>query len=278
MITVTESGAPDNERQGASVAPRFPAVPLSIRGPLYIAAIGLFVVYSKAYLEAGLGALAWGLIGVTAAAEFVKPKLGELAAAAIECRDATAQALLASAAAVCIVVGAAGGVMAMHVADAPRLAIDAAKQALADAGAAVAEAERRLDDIPACAPDMPASRCMTMAAENAGAIAERRSKVSEAQATEARARRSLAQLPDPGPGLPNIELWQKFVFSAAIELLIFGVPFAARRVALRLTHTAPLSRLPASKINDGGWASRRAKYGPTGRKSTLEPDFGTAPA
>lgn len=51
-------------------------VPFAVRGPVYVAAACPFAVYAAGYLNAGLGAFAWGLVGVTAMAELLKPHGG----------------------------------------------------------------------------------------------------------------------------------------------------------------------------------------------------------
>lgn len=122
-----------------------------------------------------------------------------------------------------------------------------------------------------------------MIAENAPILAERRARLAAVQAEEAAARATLEATPAPGPGLPRVELWHKALFVGGAEFLMFSVPFAALRLRRRqirgaivapppaderAAYTAVVATPPteAAKINDGGWASRRAKYGPSGRK------------
>lgn len=256
-------------------------VPLAVRVPVYVAAAGLFCVYAGGYLGAGLGLFAWGLIGVTAMAEFLKPQLGELAARALEERDAPAQHLTFAAASVAVVIGAFGGVVAMHVAEAPRAAYEALQRAALDAGRQVDAARRLVDAVPTCTPEMPSSRCDRMIAENGPILTERRLRLAEAVTLEAEARRQLARHSEPGAGLPNVELWHKALFVGGAEFLMFGVPFAALRLRRRkpdavksvsVAQEPETPRAPAPKIkeNTGGWEVRRLRYGPTGRKSRQE--------
>ncbi|MFZ2031738.1 MAG: hypothetical protein WAU68_15615 [Vitreimonas sp.] len=255
--------------------------PLLVRAPVYAASLGLFCVYAWGYLNAGLGGLAWGLVGVTAMSEMLKPQLGELAAHALDASDKTAQSIVAAAALVCVILGAAGGIVAMHVAEAPANRSDAAQRDLDTAITAVQQAQAKVDSVPTCTPEMPASRCEQMTAENAPVLMERRARLATAQANERGARATLARTPIAGPGLPHVELWQKALFVGGAEFLMFGVPFAALRlrrrdatpVQQRQEPVEPIKSEPKAseeranvKINDGGWASRRAKYGPTGRK------------
>lgn len=254
-------------------------VPFAVRVPVYAASVGLFAVYAWGYLNSGLGGLAWGLVGVTAMSEALKPQLGELAARALDAKDRTAQAIVATGALVCVLLGAAGGVVAIHVAEAPRARYEAAAQALSDARSKVADAQAKVDSVPTCAPEMPASRCERMVIENAPILAERREGVAAAKADEENAKRDLAETPVIGPGLPHIELWHKALFIGGAEFLMFGVPFAALRLrrkssdrpsddkeCVRGLGGLPTQRQEIVKVNDGGWSSRRAKYGPTGRK------------
>lgn len=254
--------------------------PWAVRAPVYAASIGLFAVSAWGYLNAGLGGFAWGLVGVTAMSELLKPQLGELAAHALDAKDRTAQRIVTAAALVCVLLGAAGGIVAMHVAEAPRARHEAAERAVDAARGRAGEAQALVDAVPTCAPDMPASRCERMTAENGPILADRQARLAAARALEAEARATLDATPPPGAGLPRVELWHKALFIGGAEFLIFAVPFAALRLRRRgvseavsqspqraIKAPAPAAPIAdAAKINDGGWASRRAKYGPSGRK------------
>lgn len=61
--------------------------------------------------------------------ELLKPQLGELAAHALDSKDRTSQRIVAAAALVCVLLGAAGGIVSMHVAEAPRARYEAAERA-----------------------------------------------------------------------------------------------------------------------------------------------------
>lgn len=258
-----------------TAASRDADVPLVVRLPVYAASAGLFAVYTWGYLNSGIGGLAWGLVGVTAMSEFLKPQLGELAAKALDDGDRAAQRVVAGAALVCMLLGAGGGVIAIHVAEAPRQRFEAAMQALAHADAEAAGAQRLIDELPACGPDMPASRCARMVAENAPILTERRARLAAAEARAADARATADAERPAGAGLPSIEIWQKALFVGGAEFVMFGVPFACLRLRRlekgRLENAArpspAASNLSPPKVNDGGWDARRAKYGPSGRKT-----------
>ncbi len=256
--------------------------PLLVRAPVYAASLGLFGVYAWGYLSAGLGGLAWGLVGVTAMSEMLKPQLGELAAHALDAGDRTAQRIIAAAALICVILGAAGGIVAMHVAQAPADRRDAAERAVDRAVEAVRQAQAQVDNVPTCGPEMPASRCERMVAENAPVLAERRARLTASQVSESAARSALTRTPIAGPGLPHVGLWQKALFVGGAEFLMFGVPFAALRLRRREASQVQQGQVPTEatksepklieatanlKINNGGWSTRRAKYGPSGRKS-----------
>ncbi len=255
-------------------------VPVAVRAPVYAASIGLFAVYAWGYAQADLGWVACGLVGVTAMAELIKPQLGELAAKALEAGDRASQCLIAAAALVCVLLGAAGGVVAMNVADAPRARYAAAERVVAEAHGAVIESQVLVDGMPSCSPDMPASRCDRMIRENAPILADRRARLASAHAVETEAREALLATPSPGPGLP-FALWTKALFVGGAELVMFCVPFAAMRLRRRASagSTAEVvepfagarpcgnqESTPAVKVNSGGWKTRLERYGPTGRK------------
>lgn len=265
-------------------------VPFAIRAPVYAAALGLLAVYANGYLSAGLGPLCYGLIGITAMAELLKPAMGELLARALEARDAVAQRIIAFGALMAMLIGVAGGLNAMNVSDAPRAQRAAIEREFADARRVSAEAQGLVDAVPACSPEMPAVRCARMVGENAPLLAERRARAAEAKTAEAQARARLDLLPVAGAGLPEVSIWLKALFTFAAEFLISAIPFAAARLSARaaaVTKESKASTSPAEpcgsrarpseaaiaeavqpmpKVNDGGWQSRREKYGPSGRK------------
>lgn len=218
------------------------------------------------------------LCAVFAMSELLKPKLGELAADALQARDKLGAGLMLAASAACIALGALGGVIAMGAANGPREAHDAAVTRATAAEARLTDAQARLDAVPTCTPEMPASRCREQTEQNAATVADRTMTRDEAKQERDGAKAVLASLPDPGPGLPHVALWQKALVIAAIEFVLFAVPFAAARRRKKVLAVAaadapkvePTKHEPApakpGKINDGGWAARRAKYGKSGRK------------
>lgn len=257
-------------------------VPWAVAAPVYAAALGLLAVYASGYLAADLGPLAFGLIGVSAMAELLKPQLGAMAAAAIDGGDAVARWAVGGAALACVLVGAAGGVNAMHIAGVPAERRAVAAAALAQASAAHAEALRMVDSVPACTPEMPATRCARMAAQNATVLAERKARADALALSVERARAGLQALPEAA-GLPPLPAWLKGLFTIVIEFLMFAAPFAAMRLRARdgavkpqaacapapekvISATAEAPPAPPVKVNDGGWPQRRALYGSSGRK------------
>jgi len=227
--------------------------------------------------------MVWALIGVTAMAELIKPKLGELGAAALDAKDAASALVILGAALVCVVIGAAGGVVALHVAEAPARSYAVAMDAVVRARQATAAAQTLVDAVPTCTPDMPTSRCDRMRENNAETLANRQARLQTASVDEEDAKRRLSATPAPGPGLPRIGLAQKALFVGGAEFLIMGVPFAALRLNRRRRNVvaqptaqecatppssdSPADRTPVGRVNDGGWAERREKYGPTGRRT-----------
>ncbi len=147
-----------------------------MRVPVYAASVGLFAVYAWGYLNADLCGLAWGL-GVTAVSELLKPQLGELAARALEAGDPTARHVISAAAIVCVLLGAAGGVTAMHVVDAPR----AIRRRRAGGGGSAQ-----------CGACPPARQTCPPRAVTAPILLERRARLAAAHANVAEAREALS--------------------------------------------------------------------------------------
>lgn len=265
------------------------ALNASIRLPLYCAAGGLLVVYGWGAIESMPRAMGLALCAVFAMSELLKPKLGELAAEALVASDRVGSALMLGASVACIVLGALGGVIAMGAANGPREAYDAAAARVSEAQQRLDQAQARLDAVPTCTPDMPATRCREQTEQNAATSHDRAQTRAEARQERDGAQAQLARIEDPGPGLPHVELWQKALVIAAVEFVLFAVPFAARRRKLLERLSASQTITPASeakpnsglkpKINDGGWERRRQLYGPTGRKrarSMFAPALGSA--
>jgi hypothetical protein len=265
-----KQNAKTRAKQGADADP----LDAFVRVPLYSAAAGLLVVYGWGALESFPMAMALALCAVFAMSELLKPKLGELAAEALQAKDGLGAWLMLGASAACIALGALGGVIAMGAANGPREAYDAAVALANDAEGRLGEAQTRLDAVPTCTPEMPASRCRAQTEQNAATLADRTLTRDEAKQDRDGVRARLAALPDPAPGVPHIELWQKALVIAAIEFVLFAVPFAAVRRRKKTVAetvkpsepTQPEASPKLVKVNDGGWATRRAKYGQSGRK------------
>lgn len=256
-----------------------------VRVPLYCAAGGLFVVYSWGSLETLPTAAALSLCAVFAMSELLKPKLGELAAEALVARDTLGSWLMLGSSLACIALGALGGVIAMGAANGPREAYEATVGRLDAAQGRLNEAQARLDSVPTCTPDMPRVRCIAQTEQNAAALADRTLTRDEAKQERDAAEAQLRSLPDPGPGMPAVALWQKALVIAAVEFVLFAVPFCARRrqrLDKKASQPQPQMRAApklvpvALKVNDGGWERRRELYGPTGRKPRKRFSLGSA--
>jgi len=252
------------------------SLPASVRLPLYCAAGGLLVVYGWGSLESMPRAMGLALCAVFAMSELLKPKLGELAAEALVAKDRLGSLLMLGASVACIALGALGGVIAMGAANGPRDTYDAATARLAAAQTRLDEAQARLDAVPTCTPDMPASRCREQTEQNAATLSDRTQTRDEAKQERDGAQERLEELPNPGPGIPHVALWQKALVIAAVEFVLFAVPFGARRRRLfegrakGAVEVVPKRETEkAVKVNDGGWERRRQLYGPTGRKQKL---------
>lgn len=253
----------------------FPTVELhgaATHGPIYAAAFALFVVYAVGWFASLPFQYAVGMVGVTFMAELLKPTLGPALRRAESTRD---RALLIASLVACIALGSLGGTVALTAADEGRRTYAEAQQRLAAAEQRLADAQAALERVPTCTPDMPASRCAAQTEHNAATLHDRTLTRDEARIERDGARAALAEVPVPGPGLPHIEWWQKALVIGGIEFVIFAVPFATYRappaapVTPQAEQNVPAAPKPKRKpqpVNDGGWAARRAKYGPTGRK------------
>jgi hypothetical protein len=286
VVKAGKQKAKSNAKSGTETAP----LSASVRLPLYCAAGGLLMVYGWGALESMPMAAGVALCAVFAMSEMLKPKLGELAAEALIAKDKLGAWLMLGASVACIALGALGGVIAMGAAHAPREAYNAAAARLAGAQSRLDQAQARLDAVPTCTPDMPAFRCREQTEQNAATLQDRTQTRDQAKQERDGAKAYLDAMDDPGPGLPSVALWQKALVIAAVEFVLFAVPFAARRRRLfeewreRLIEEAP-EREPKEapvkmlKVNDGGWERRRALYGPSGRKGSrhaLQPAIGNA--
>jgi hypothetical protein len=215
------------------------------------------------------------LCAVFAMSELLKPRLGELAAEAMEAKDKLGTSLMVGASVACIGLGALGGVIAMGAANAPHDAYDALVKSRDAAQTRLDQAQRRVDAVPTCTPDMPKVRCEAQTLQNVATQNDRTQTRNEARSDLDAAKAMLARAHNPGPGL-HVEIWQKALVIAAVEFVLFAVPFAARRtgtvrIVTEVAEGAAKSAAKgeALKVNDGGWKRRRQLYGPTGRKAKV---------
>lgn len=249
----------------------------SIRVPLYLAAIGLLVVYGWGAVNSFPVAMAGALCAVFAMSELLKPKLGELAADALAANDKVGTVLMLIASAACVALGVLGGVIALGAANSPRESYEIAVAGLGAAQGRLDEAQAQLDALPTCTPDMPRIRCIEQTEQNSATRMDRTMTRDQAKQERDGAKAALDRLPAPGPGVPHVPLWMKAGVIGAVEFVLFAVPFATRR---RMALEAPRAEMPhergaeaktkdappSGKINDGGWERRRQLYGPSGRK------------
>jgi len=247
---------------------------LTTKGPLYVASAGLFAVYAWGYRETFPTVFAGGMIAVTFMSELLKPRLGELLA---DAKGRLEKSLMVGAVGACVGLGALGGTVALEAAGEPGRDYDAASVRAAAARAQWTATQDALNAVPACTPEMPRSRCETLTANNAALRIDRTTVRDEARREAVEAQAILDALPEPGPRLPHVEWQVKALIIGGIEFVVFAVPFVrARRSrqsvvqALAEKSSSPVQESkaePAGRINDGGWETRRAKYGITGRRS-----------
>lgn len=239
----------------------------AIHAPLYVAAFALFVVYAIGYLEVLPFQYAVGMIGVTFMSEMLMPSLGP---ALRRARTAQDRALLIASVVACVLLGALGGTVALSAADAPRVAYEEARGLVEAAQTRLAAAQTALESVPTCTPDMPRSRCIQQTDNNAATLQDRTMTRDEAKGARDGAQHAFAALPVPGPGLPQVPPWQKALIMGGIAFVLFAVPYATHRVPVATPEPVHVKK-PApmeepKPVNDGGWATRRAKYGANGRK------------
>lgn len=240
---------------------------ISVRGPVYAASAGLAFVYGWGFLSTFPLAFAVGAIGVVVMGEFLKPRLLELIEDRLRDRAWAKAVTLVVAAALCVAIGAAGGFLALNAAQAAQARYDAAVAARVEPLREIASIDGQIRALPPIPSSVPAERIVQLRAARADDIA----------ALE-RLKPALPALPErPAVSVPAVHWGIKLAVIAAIEFVIFVVPWGSRRavgeVKIRLGDealTAPKSEAAGgaapARVNDGGWATRRARYGASGRK------------
>lgn len=250
----------DLQRAAAGVPKLFGEI--SVRGPVYAASAGLTVVYGWGFVSTFPLVFAVGAIGVVAMGEFLKPRLFEL----IEDRAGEGARLkvagLVIAAGLCVAIGVTGGVVALNAAEAPARAFQQASRAVAQVRAQHVEIDRLIDAVPAVPTNIPASRIDALG----GAEKLRADRAAIIARLEARKAPMPALPVAPAVTLPHIAPELKIAVVAAVEFVIFVVPWGSRTGAAKPVSVQRNAAPAAPKTNDGGWATRIARYGPTGRK------------
>lgn len=256
---------------------------LRVHAPLYILAGGLTFAYGWGWLSTYPGVFGIALACGAFASAFLLPALGDM----IEDQrlktpwKANAAALLAL---VFASFNALSGFVAYNAAEAPQAAYDAGLAAIEDAEADVAAASTALDAF-ACSRDMPASRCTTFRAENARAEARAVDGLADAEQALTLAQTNAA--PAPSVTVPSVHWSVKVLLGLAFDVILFFTPWAARAERNDLTVAAapvverkvadvtpsPVAVPAVHKKHDGGWATRRAKYGASGRKRRGKPSL-----
>lgn len=244
--------------------------------PLYLLAAGLAVAYSWGWLSTYPGVFGWALAAGAVTAAFLLPALGDVIEDKRIGTPWKANAAFGIVIA-CMAFNILSEVVAYNAAEAPQKAFLAGQAAVADAEADVIAARAELTRFE-CSRDMPASRCEVFRATNAGA--EARALGSLAVAEQARADAERAAAPAPSVAVPAVHWIVKVLLGLAFDVILFVTPWAARAerdltvavapvVERKVAEPAPgaVRPVPAVKVNDGGWAARRAKYGPTGQRS-----------
>lgn len=252
-----------------------------VHAPLYILAGGLTLAYGWGWLSTYPGVFGVALACGAFAAAFLLPALGDM----IEDQRLVTPWKANAAAALALVFAAfnaLSGFVAYNAAEAPQHAYEASAQAIADAEADEREARTALDAF-ACSRDMPASRCEVFRAQNAGAEARAAELLARATAALAVTRENAAPAPDVT--VPAVAVWIKVFLGLMFDAILFFTPWAARAerdgltpapapvVEAKAAQPAPAAAVAVRKKHDGGWATRRAKYGASGRRRRGKPDL-----
>lgn len=246
---------------------------LSVRGPVYAASVGLLLVYAWGYLSTFPTIFALGAIGVAGMGELLKPRLLELVEDALRCGARAKGLALIVAAASCVAISVAGGVVALNAAEAPARGCALAQHQFDALVAERASVDRAIAGLPVVGASMPAARITAF-------TAWRNAEIARLEASKPPAPRAV---PIPGVVLPEIGIWTKLAVVGAIEFVIFVVPWGSRLNAghadrafaeplagnvIKRPRDAPAAP-NTPPPNDGGWITRRAKYGPGGRRQPL---------
>ena len=235
-------------------------------GPVYLTSIGLAAAYGWGWTQTYGGVFGFALAAFVATCELIKPSIGEK----IEDSPKRSFWLLLTAGVVIAFCGLSG-LVAFNAAEAPTRAYEAGQRAIVAADGVVERERVRLAGFD-CPADMPASRCERNRAANGAAIVRATRDLETAEADAAAARSGAPA--QPSVSVPAVAWYVKLLLGLGIDFVLFVFPWAARGERARpvavteaeipIAGSAPPIVL---KTNDGGWATRRAKYGPTGQRA-----------
>lgn len=246
---------------------------LRTHGPVYITSVGLAIAYSWGWMSTYGGVFGLALACVVWTGELIKPVLGPKIG---ESGGARRFALVCCAA-LTIAFCTASSFVAFNVAEEPQRRYEAGQAAILAAQNEVDAADAvmaRFD----CTQDMPASRCDTFKRRNGEAEARAAADLAEARTALRDARASAASA--PSVTVPTVAWYVKLFIGLGIDFVLFIYPWAAseRRRPEAITEpkvaiaeSAPPPVAAPAKVNDGGWATRRAKYGSSGLKRKAKP-------
>lgn len=243
---------------------------LSVRAPVYAASAGLAYVYAWGFFSTFPVAFAVGLTGVVIMGEFLKPRLLELIEDRLREGAGAKCGALIVAAALCVAIGGGGGFVALNAAEAPTRTFEQASRAVREIRAENVEIDRLIGLVPPVPTNIPAERIEALG----GAEKLRADRAAEIARLERRKRPEPVAV-RPAVAVPPIDWRVKVALILAIEFVIFVVPWGSRRTEGRRPVAIAKTEIPAAatgaqpaRVNDGGWATRIARYGPSGRKPT----------
>lgn len=247
-------------------------IPWSIRGPLYACAACLVVGYGWGAFNTYPFAFAFICTAAWLVAEATKPTLGELVGEMIDLKRWSLSIPLLVCCAATVLLGMFGSHGAITAASQPADQYTALLQDVTAATNSKNAAQRRVDAIPTCTPEMPSVRCRTLTAQNAPRLAEAQEDLDQAKErlTLAETRRDRAT--NPGPGIPE-EIRKLVPWGAGLlEFLIFVVPLCyvllrrAREAKETPAPTVVIQETPKAAKKEGLTAAEIARLGWQGKR------------
>lgn len=229
-------------------------------GPIYLTSIGLGLAYAWGWRETYGAVVGLALAAFAITCELIKPVSGE----SIERARGWRRASLFGCVAAAMAFGAASAVVAINAAEAPTRAYERSQAAISEQTSTVANARADMARFD-CTVEMPASRCRAFTAANARAAANAQRVLDRAEAELAAMKQAAA--PAPEVVVPHIDFWVKLFVGVGIDFVLVAFPWAAR-ANKTVVNPAPAQHADPQEVrpNDGGWATRRARYGASGLK------------